>query len=179
MSSDCGRLLLRRLQTSPLAATIKLSTRRLHSPDMNLWNLYQPLARDQPTSQWSVQHHSGQEEEQFPPSCLHVNVPLHSTLHHCLTSQPHGPLQKPRMNGETLFMTTARRLKTSLKSTSSKLCSPTGTFRAWTSPEIGPQLPQKELLHVPLPPKRPLSRSVNKHLVTMVTFTYVLILLCC
>ena len=37
----------------------------------------------------------------------------------------------------TLFMMTARRMKTSLKSTSSKLCSPTEFFRTWTSPDMG------------------------------------------
>ena len=43
---DCCRLLLRWLETSPLATTIKLSsTRRLHAPEMNLWTLSTNLWR--------------------------------------------------------------------------------------------------------------------------------------
>ena len=62
--------------------------------------LDQPLAWDQPTSKWSVQHHPGQDGEQFPPSCPHVNVPLHSTLHHCLASQP--PVETSHAREDTL-----------------------------------------------------------------------------
>ena len=50
----------------------------------------QPLAWNQPTSRRSEEHHAGEEEEQFPPWRLHVNILLHSTLRHCLARQPHG-----------------------------------------------------------------------------------------